>query len=224
MTRTSPTRRTRRRLAGLVAVVTVAAAGLLPVTSVMAADPPNMVLAWNENAVNVISQPASAPGLGQGPPLSALHVAMVQGAIYDAVNAIDRGHKPYLPGLSAPSGASQAAAVAQAAHDVLIGITPATNTAVRDRIDDMLTASLGLIDTSRKDGRHHHRRRRRLPRCSGTDRRWAHRRRTVRSERRPWQVAPRGAAQRERARAVCNGQAAHPEEPGSVPDRKARLP
>ena len=150
MTRTSPTRRTRRRLAGLVAVVTVAAAGLLPVTSVMAADPPNMVLAWNENAVNVISQPASAPGLGQGPPLAALHVAMVQGAIYDAVNAIDRGHKPYLPGLSAPSGASQAAAVAQAAHDVLIGITPAANTAVRDRIEAMLTASLDLIDSPGK--------------------------------------------------------------------------
>ena len=76
-----------------------------------------MVLVWNENAVNVISQPATntPPGLGQGPPLAALHVAMVHGAIYDAVNAIDGGHEPYLPGLSAPSGASQAAAVAQAA-------------------------------------------------------------------------------------------------------------
>jgi hypothetical protein len=37
--------------------------------------------------------------------------------------------------------------VAQAAHDVLYGITPATNTAVRMRIDDMLTASLAMIDT-----------------------------------------------------------------------------
>jgi hypothetical protein len=148
MTRTSPTRRTRRRLAGLVAVVTIAAAGLLPVTSVMAADPPNMVLVWNENAVNVISQPATntPPGLGQGPPLAALHVAMVQGAIYDAVNAIDRGHAPYLSGLSAPSTASQAAAVAQAAHDVLWGITPAASTAVQTRITGLLTASLALID------------------------------------------------------------------------------
>ena len=150
MTRTSPTRRTRRRLAGLVAVVTIAAAGLLPVTSVLAADPPNMVLVWNENAVNVISQPGTntPPGLGQGPPLAALHVAMVHGAIYDAVNAIDGGHEPYLPGLSAPSTASQAAAVAQAAHDVLYGITPAANTAVRTRIDALLTASLALIDPS----------------------------------------------------------------------------
>jgi hypothetical protein len=85
------------------------------------------------------------PGLGQGPPLAALHIALVHGAVYDAVNAIDGGHEHYLPGLSAPSSASQAAAAAQAAHDVLFGITPATNTAVRDRIDAMLAASLTSI-------------------------------------------------------------------------------
>jgi hypothetical protein len=128
----------------------VGATGLIQAASVAAAEPTNMVLVWNENAVNVIGQPATntPPGLGQGPPLAALHVAMVQGAIYDAVNAIDGGHEPYLSGLSAPSTASQAAAAAQAAHDVLFGITPAANTAVRTRIDDMLTASLALIDPS----------------------------------------------------------------------------
>jgi hypothetical protein len=122
--------------------------GLIPTASVAASEPIDMVLVWNANAVNVISQPASntPPGLGQGPPLAALHVAMVHGAIYDAVNAIAGGHEPYLPGLSAPSTASQAAAAAQAAHDVLIGITPVANTAVRTRIDDLLTASLALID------------------------------------------------------------------------------
>ena len=129
---------------------------LVPAALVAADEPTNMVLVWNENAVNVISQPATAtpPGLGQPPPLSALHLAMVHGAIYDAVNAIDGGHEPYLPGLSAPSTASQAAAVAQAAHDVLFGITPAANTAVRTRIDDMLTASLASIDPgqARTDG------------------------------------------------------------------------
>jgi hypothetical protein len=121
---------------------------LVPAASVAAAEPSNMVLVWNENAVNVIGQPATntPPGLGQGPPLAALHLAMVHGAIYDAVNAIDGGYEPYLSGLSAPSTASQAAAVAQAGHDVLIGITPAANTAVRDRIEAMLTASLAMID------------------------------------------------------------------------------
>ena len=135
----------RRWLAGLSVLVLVAAIGPIP-AAVTAAEPSNMVLTWNENAVNVTSQPAAARGLAQGPPLSALHVAMVHGAIYDAVNAIDGGHEPYLPGLSAPETASQAAAVAQAAHDVLYGITPATNTDVRSRIDELLTASLDLID------------------------------------------------------------------------------
>ena len=148
MNRFRPKAGIRRWLAGLSVVALVGAIGLIPAASVAAAEPTNMVLVWNANAVNVIGQPATntPPGLGQGPPLAALHVAMVQGAIYDAVNAIDGGHEPYLPGLSAPSTASQAAAVAQAGHDVLFGITPAANTAVRDRIDAMLTASLALID------------------------------------------------------------------------------
>lgn len=145
----------RRWLTGLSVLVLVTAIGPIP-AAVMAAQPKNMVLVWNENAVNVISQPATntPPGLGQGPPLSALHVAMVQGAVYDAVNAIAGGYEPYLSGLSAPSTASKAAAVAQAAHDVLYGITPAANTAVRMRIDEMLTASLAQIDAgqAKSDG------------------------------------------------------------------------
>ena len=187
--------------------------GLFPAAAASAAEPTNMVLVWNENAVNVISQPATntPPGLGQGPPIAALHVAMVQGAIYDAVNAIDGGHAPYLPGLSAPSTASQAAAVAQAGHDVLYGITPAANTAVRTRIDGMLTASLALIDPSqaKTDGIE-----------IGADAAAAMlaarasdgrtRRRTVRSEQRRRQVAPRGAAERQRPRPVRDGRAAHP--------------
>ena len=148
MKRSRHTFRIRRWLAGLSMLSLVGAVGLIPGASVAAAEPNDMVLIWNENAVNVIGQPATntPPGLAQGPPLAALHVAMVHGAIYDAVNAIVGGHEPYLPGLSAPSSASQPAAVAQAAHDVLIGITPEANTGVRTRIESMLTASLAMID------------------------------------------------------------------------------
>ena len=134
----------------LMTMLAISSLTLAPAALVAADEPTNMVLVWNENAVNVISQPAATPALGQGPPLAAVHLAMVQGAIYDAVNAIDGGHEPYLPGLSAPSTASQAAAVAQAAHDVLWGITPAANTAVRTRIDLMLTASLAMITSDGK--------------------------------------------------------------------------
>jgi hypothetical protein len=148
-----PSRR-RRWLAAFSALVLVVMAGLIPMASVSAADPTNMVLVWNENAINVLSAPQvppvttppTPPGLGNAPPLSPLHLAMVHGAIYDAVNAIDGGHQPYLDGLSAPSTASKAAAVAQAAHDVLVGLTPATLPLVKTRIDDMLTASLALVD------------------------------------------------------------------------------
>ena len=52
-------------------------------------------------------------------------IAMVQGAVYDAVNAIDRGYQPYLLDLdevAAQPGASQDAAIATAAHHVLVAI------------------------------------------------------------------------------------------------------
>jgi vanadium-dependent haloperoxidase-like protein len=140
--------RLRRALVGVAAPLIVVASAMAPV-GVVAAEPTNMVLVWNENAVNVIhgATTATPPGLGQAPPPSVLSLAMVQGAIYDAVNAIDRGHQPYLHGLSAPSTASKAAAVAQAAHDVLIGLVPGTPNAVKTRVDDMLAASLSQIDS-----------------------------------------------------------------------------
>ena len=149
----------RRRLGAVGAAILVAAAMSIPATA-LAVEPDNMVLVWNENAVSVISNPGTPPagtpvGLGQAPPLAALHVAIVHGAIYDAVNAIDKGHEPYLEGLSAPSSASKAAAVAQAAHDVLLHLVPTTPQPVIDRVDALLAQSLGQIDPgqAKEDGR-----------------------------------------------------------------------
>ena len=65
---------------------------------------------------------ASIPGTGQAPDGRDPDLAMVQGAVYDAVNMIDGGHEPYLDDLpSAPAAASKAAAVATAAYHVLVG-------------------------------------------------------------------------------------------------------
>ena len=54
-------------------------------------------------------------------------MAMVEGAVYDAVNALQQDHRPYLLDLrtlhAQPFG-SQAAAIATAAHDVLVTIVP----------------------------------------------------------------------------------------------------
>ena len=74
---------------------------------------------WNLIASNAIVVTA-----GQPPPVSVLHFAMVHGAVYDAVNAIDRGHQPYLVQPKANPTDSKEAAVAAAAFRVLVGIFP----------------------------------------------------------------------------------------------------
>ena len=76
------------------------------------------VRAWNEIAVNtLIGLPGPAGG---APPAAAVHVAMVQGAVYDAVNAIGfRHYRPYLLKKRFAPWASQDAAVAAAAYLVL---------------------------------------------------------------------------------------------------------
>jgi hypothetical protein len=74
---------------------------------------------WNLIASNAIVVTA-----GQPPPVSALSFAMVQGAVYDAVNAIDRGHRPYLVQPNANPTDSKAAAATAAAYQVLIGLFP----------------------------------------------------------------------------------------------------
>ena len=74
---------------------------------------------WNLIASNSIVVTA-----GQPPPVSVLHFAMVHGAVYDAVNAIDRGHRSYLvQPPSHPTDSKEAAAVT-AAFRVLVGLFP----------------------------------------------------------------------------------------------------
>src|SRR5204862_6917771 len=71
---------------------------------------------WNLIASNAILVTAAQP-----PPVSALSFAMVQGAVYDAVNAIDRGHQPYLVQPPSNPTDSKEAATATAAYRVLVG-------------------------------------------------------------------------------------------------------
>ena len=78
----------------------------------------NAVTAWNEIAVTTL---AALPGpSGGAPPASAVHVAMVQGAVYDAVAAIGpKRFRPYLLDERFPPCASRDAAAGTAAHAVL---------------------------------------------------------------------------------------------------------
>src|SRR5215470_3065041 len=77
------------------------------------------VLDWHEIAVNTVST-ASPPRPG---PVGFLDMAVVQAAVYDAVQAIDGKFKPYRVQIPGASGSPEAAA-AKAAHDVLANMFP----------------------------------------------------------------------------------------------------
>ena len=67
---------------------------------------------WDQIAAAALHSPATAtpPGAGQGAP-SIAHLAMVHAAAYDAVNAIDGGHEPYVSSPAAEPWYSEDAAV-----------------------------------------------------------------------------------------------------------------
>ena len=67
--------------------------------------------------------------------------AMVHGAVFDAVNAIDRRYQSYAADLKARPGASQDAAAAVAAHTVLVDLYPLH----KDTFDAALAASLAKV-------------------------------------------------------------------------------
>ena len=78
------------------------------------------VTQWNQNAANSLYVTAA-----QAPPVAVLHMAMVQGAVYDAVNAIDGGREGYLltSRVATPTDSKDAAA-ATAAYKTLVSIVP----------------------------------------------------------------------------------------------------
>ena len=107
------------RSLGLLAVLTMI--GVMPMSSAASAqvEVPDQVLAWNLHAYNEL-----IVGKGQAPPVAVLHLAMVHGAIYDAVNAIDGGFEPYLAAPEAESSYSTNAAAAAAGYQVLLNLVP----------------------------------------------------------------------------------------------------
>jgi hypothetical protein len=146
LSRHGSVRQPHARLGGLAGALLIAAL-VIPAAPAAAAEPGDMVLQWNANALAAIGNAPTAtpPGLGQAPPLQVIQLAIVQGAVYDAVNAIDKTHTPLIKRLSARRTASQAAAAATAAHHVLVGLTPATLPQVVASLDAQYAASLASI-------------------------------------------------------------------------------
>lgn len=95
-----------------------------PVTITVAG--PNAVSYWNEIATTTINQPAAATGSPEEQrPNTAVDLATVHVAVYDAMMAIAGTHRPYaITPVAAAAGASQEAAIASAAYRVLLGLFP----------------------------------------------------------------------------------------------------
>jgi hypothetical protein len=94
---------------------------LLAVLATPAAARADVATDWNQVAAAALQSPGTAtpPGAGQGA-ASTVHLAMVHAAVYDAVNAIEGGHEPYVSSPAAEPWYSQEAAVAAAARHVLV--------------------------------------------------------------------------------------------------------
>jgi hypothetical protein len=101
----------------------------------------NAVTDWNAIAANAIITPAPA-GAGQPPQAAVLSLAMVQGAVYDAVNAIDGGHEPYLVAPAADPEDSKEAAAATAAYRVLVGLFPTQQSTLQPLYEASLASVL----------------------------------------------------------------------------------
>jgi hypothetical protein len=100
----------------------------------------DMVTEWNVNL-----QQALKTDLGATPPLQGRAAAMVQAAVYDAVNGIARRYEPYLVAERAPRGARAEAAAAQAAYTVLVALFPDQKSA----FDTELASSLARLQGGR---------------------------------------------------------------------------
>ncbi len=98
----------------------------------------NPVVQWNKNLLVIVRTRGAQP-----PTVHATRsFAIMHAAIYDAVNVIDRSHKPYLIRLARPQrDASLEAAADAAAHEVLVALYPA----FKATLDAELQQSLAQI-------------------------------------------------------------------------------
>ena len=98
----------------------------------------NEVTHWNLVATNTLTSPLYALASGGAPPASQINMAMTQGAVYDAVNAIEPRNRPYLLKTRFDAGASKEAAAATAAFRVLFYVV-ATAPAFPAQLDFLQT-------------------------------------------------------------------------------------
>jgi membrane-associated phospholipid phosphatase len=145
---------TSRRSPLGVALVATAALGAAALASPADAAAPtaskaaaaNVVVQWNRTLLTLVQTPGAQPATIQ----PTRDFAVMSAAVYDAVDAIDPDRRQYLLHLEAPHDASQDAAAAQAAHDVLTAIFPT----FAGTLDQQLSEDLAALPANhaRADG------------------------------------------------------------------------
>ncbi len=130
------------RVLGIAVATLGAVACLLGIT--LAQPAANEVVQWNETTMKAIE------ANGQNPVQSTRTLAMVQGAVHDALNAINRRYDAYYFEGPADAAASPDAAVAAAAHTVLVGVvgsfgSPAQSGATLALLEQAYAASLSRV-------------------------------------------------------------------------------
>ena len=100
---------------------------------------PAVVIEWNQLAQATV--PASTG------PLAVRQFAVLHAAMFDAANSIERRYTPFHVQVQSSSGASPEAAVAQAAHDVLVALVPGDGP--RAQYDAALAATLSRLPPGR---------------------------------------------------------------------------
>ncbi|HEX9099428.1 MAG TPA: vanadium-dependent haloperoxidase [Candidatus Dormibacteraeota bacterium] len=127
-------------LAAVVALTGAVGASGSRIVTVRAAEKSNVVIDWNRIMLTAFATPVPPVPAPPGTRLGAI----VQAAVFDAVNGIDRKYTPIHVAPAAPDGASPEAAAAGAAHTVLVAMFPAQQAA----LDADLAASLAAMKGS----------------------------------------------------------------------------
>jgi hypothetical protein len=117
----------------VIATATCIAALMVPASGqAWALEVPDQVLVWNQHAIDEVIATQGAGALQ--------YLAPVHGAMYDAVNAIEGGYRPYLIAPSAEPTYSEDAAAATAAYQVMLWLFPGRATQLAGYYDDSLAA------------------------------------------------------------------------------------
>jgi hypothetical protein len=110
-----------RRVFGCILLIAILAISLVAAAQAQSSSAQE-VLTWNETTMK-----AAVTG-GHDPRQVTRPLTMVQGAVHDVLNAITPGYAAYYFEGPAEAGASPNAAVATAAHTVLMGVIPSFGT------------------------------------------------------------------------------------------------